>query len=238
MATPATAGSPSQKLPELAKTRPLVVGILIFPNVEVLDFCGPFEVLSVCRLGDLHQDDNVTKSPFVVHLIAKSKDPVVTVGGMQVLPHLTIDDIMENDIVLDILIVPGGVGTRALRQDAKVLEFVRQQAIRVHIVASVCTGAIVLAEAGPTVVPIGSTITTHWQAVDTLQTWYPHLIIDKIHSVTKNDTGTLYTSAGISAGIDMRFRLITDIFGEDTARNTAKRMEYSFPETYQRRIEF
>lgn len=135
--TTITTKSPSQQLREMAaqSSRQIRVGILIFPNVEVLDFCDPFEVLSVCRQGDLHQDDNVTQSPFVVQLIAAtaSMDPVTTVGGMQVVPHTTMEAIMKEDTGLDILIVPGGMGTRAIRQDTNVLDFVRHQAGKVHL---------------------------------------------------------------------------------------------------------
>jgi transcriptional regulator GlxA family with amidase domain len=246
--TPADSNAIANKLRDISHSRQLVVGILIFPNVEVLDFCGPFEVLSVCRLGGIDQDDNVTASPFSVKLIAKTMEPITTIGGMQVLPHETMEDIMmtkktdttTSTSFLDILIIPGGMGTRPLRHDTQVLDFIRHQAAHVSILASVCTGAILLAESG--VLPLGTTITTHWQALDLLQEWYGapnhHLIIDKEHSVTKNASGSLYTSAGISAGIDMCFRIIRDIFGDDVSRTTAKRMEYSYPEDYQRRIEF
>ncbi|KAG7351440.1 transcriptional regulator [Nitzschia inconspicua] len=238
--TTETPPSPSEILREIANTRQLVVGILIFTNVEVLDFCGPFEVLSVCRLGDLEQNDNITTSPFSVKLIAKTMDPVTTVGGMQVMPHMSIDNLMEKQdpILLDILIVPGGMGTRTLRNDVQVLDFVRYQAARVHFLASVCTGSCILAQAGSTVVPDGTVITTHWQTIELFQEWYPRLTIDRNHSVTKNDAGDLYTSAGISAGIDMCFRLIKDIFGEETSQHAAKRMEYTYPKDFQRRIDF
>ncbi|KAL3917959.1 MAG: hypothetical protein SGILL_004470 [Bacillariaceae sp.] len=235
------------QLKETAEKRQLVVGILVFENVEVLDFCGPFEVLSVCRKGTSDdEDENVTTSPFDVKLIGLSSSsssssslPVKTIGGMNVVPHTTMDEIVgastADSSPLDILIVPGGMGTRAIRHDAKVLDFIRQQQPLVKIVASVCTGAMLLAEAG--IFPAGTVITTHWKMIDTLQEWYPSLVIDKEHSVLKNDDGSMYTSAGISAGIDMTFRLVMDVFGEAVARATAKRMEYTYPEDYSRRIE-
>lgn len=265
--SPSTATSTShhlQQLKELAQQRQLQVGILVFDNVEVLDFCGPFEVLSVTRLGVEGHDENVTTaSPFDVRLIEhQTKKPIKTIGGMQVVPHVTMDHVMaaaaaaeaavettststspqthkqntQTHSSLDILILPGGMGTRTLRHDAKVLEFIRHQATRVKILASVCTGSILLGESG--VLPAGTTITTHWKAIEMLQGLYPTLIVEKDRCVVKNDTGTLYTSAGISAGIDMCFCLVTDLFGEDVARATARRMEYKYPEDYQRRIDF
>jgi transcriptional regulator GlxA family with amidase domain len=232
--TPTT--SVVRQLQDTALQRQLVAGILVFDNVEVLDFCGPFEVLSVCRMGTSDdENENITQSPFQVKLIGISKDPVSTVGGMQVLPHLTMKEVMASSSPLDILIIPGGMGTRPLRNNKAVLEFVTHQASVVKIMASVCTGAILLAKSG--ILPPGTTITTHWKAIDMLQEWYPSLNMDKEHSVIRNDAGTLYTSAGISAGIDMTFRLVKDVFGDDVARATAKRMEYGYPEDYRRRIQ-
>lgn len=223
-----------QALKDAATTRQLQVGILIFDKAEVLDFCGPFEALSVCRL-DPTADDNVTESPFVVKLIAQNKQPITTIGGMQVLPHHSIADCCG----LDILIIPGGFGSRQVRNNPQMIEFVRQRARTVKILASVCTGALVLAESA--VLEKESKITTHWQALDLLQEWYPDLHVERGVSVVKLDENekrpTVYTSAGISAGIDMSFWMIKDIFGESIARATAKQMEYSYPENFSRRID-
>jgi transcriptional regulator GlxA family with amidase domain len=238
-------------LQEVAKTRRLAVGILIFDKVEVLDFSGPFEVLSVCRI-DSTGDENVTESPFQVSLIGESKDPVTTIGGMQVLPHATIYEYSTdaaNAKSLDILIIPGGYGARQVRSNPKMIQFIRDQSTNVDILASVCTGAMVLAETD--VLEAGSTITTHWGMIDLLQEWYPQLQVEKDRSVIKQEPPrtpssisddpskrpVIFTSAGISAGIDMCFWIINDIFGEEISRAAAKYMEYSYPEGFSRRIQ-
>ena len=178
----------------------------------------------------------------MVKLIAQdAKKPVTTIGGMQVLPHHSIDDFDETQTTptLDILIIPGGFGSRQVRQNPRVMDFVRRQANKVKILASVCTGALILAESG--VLEKGSKITTHWQALDLLQEWYPDIQVQRGVSVVKLDPTAsrpfVFTSAGISAGIDMSFWIIRDIFGEVIARATAKQMEYSYPENFSRRVD-
>jgi transcriptional regulator GlxA family with amidase domain len=221
--------------PPLQEQKRLQVGILVFDKVEVLDFCGPFEVFSVCRLDPL-ADSNTTESPFEVFLIAESSDkPITTIGGMNVLPHKTLEEC--DDSKLDILVVPGGFGTRKLRSNANILDFIQRQSKQVDKLCSVCTGATLLAQV-PGVLPDGCRITTHWTAIDSLQKEFPKLIVDKTLAVVKQQYGKLYTSAGISAGIEMALLVVNDVFGEAVARATAKEMEYTYPETNERKIQF
>ena len=110
------------------------VGIFIFNDIEVLDFCGPFEVLSVTRLDESKRAD--TTSPFDVKLIAQTKEPITTTGKMKVIP----DYDFESCPKLDILIVPGGMGTRKLMYEKDVLDFVLKKAKEVELLTSVCTG--------------------------------------------------------------------------------------------------
>src|SRR5512140_2881342 len=102
------------------------VGILIFPNVEVLDFCGPFEVFSVTRLDEARRREE--PSPFEVVLIAESSGTVVATGGLKVQPDYTIDDAPA----LDILVVPGGWGTRTEINNQRLLHFIAAQARQVE----------------------------------------------------------------------------------------------------------
>src|ERR1700687_3863291 len=104
------------------------VGILVFRNVEVLDFCGPFEVFSVARLHEERRRQD--PSPLEVLLVAESRDTVTTAGGMRVLPMASFADCPP----LDILVVPGGMGTRKEMQNEAVLRFVREQAARIELV--------------------------------------------------------------------------------------------------------
>ena len=110
------------------------VGILVFPEVEVLDFCGPFEVFSVTRVDEARRRDEL--SPFEVFLVGESLDAITATGGMRVLP--TFD--LESCPALDVLVVPGGWGTRALVTDESVVEWIGRQAAHAELTASVCTG--------------------------------------------------------------------------------------------------
>lgn len=210
----------------MADPRPIRTGILVFPDVEVLDFCGPFEVLSVTRLDEARRRQ--TASPFEVLLVAETTDPVRTAGGMTVLPHTG----LEACPPLDVLIVPGGWGTRALLENRRVIEWVAARAARARRVASVCTGALLLGRAG---LLEGRRATTHWQTLDRMQALCPSTTVERdAHFV---EDGPVVTSAGISAGIDMSLVLVARLVGEDVARATAKYMEYPYPDDARRRIE-
>jgi transcriptional regulator GlxA family with amidase domain len=201
------------------------VGILIFENVEVLDFCGPFEVFSVTRLDEEKRREE--PSPFNVFLVAQTKDPIVTTGGMKVLPDYDFDDCPS----LSILVVPGGWGTRKEMNNGRLLSWIAECAKQAETLTSVCTGALLLGKAG---LLEGKRATTHWSSLDWMQERFPTTQVEKqMHFV---EEGNLFTSAGISAGIDMALKVVTRYFGETVARSTAKYMEYPFPESNARRI--
>ena len=201
------------------------VGILIFQDIEVLDFCGPFEVFSVTRLDEARRRE--TASPFQVHLIAQNKDSVMTTGGMQVIPNMD----LGNCLKLDILVVPGGWGTRALLVNQTLLDWIKMQSEHIELLTSVCTGALLLGKAG---LLENKQATTHWRSLDWMQELFPSTIVKRdLHVV---EDGNLFTSAGISAGIDMALKVVQRYYGEEVARATAKHMEYPFPENLHRRI--
>ena len=202
------------------------VGILLFDNVEVLDFSGPFEVFSVTRLDeDRRREDS---SPFEVCLVAENPEPVTTTGGMQVLPHCTIDDCLP----LDILLVPGGWGTREQVHNQILLEWLRSRAGQVQLLTSVCTGSMLLGFAG---LLDGRRATTHWRSLAWMRDSLPGVSVEeRKHFVVD---GNVWTSAGISAGIDMSLRIVAHLHGEEIARATARHMEYAYPESDVRRIE-
>ena len=129
------------------------VGILVFDDIEVLDFCGPFEVFSVARLDEARRLQE--PSPFEVLLVAETVDHITTTGGMRVLPDVAFAECPA----LDILLVPGGIGTRREMDNPALLTFVQEQAQRASCVASVCTGALILGQAG---LLEGLRATTHW----------------------------------------------------------------------------
>jgi transcriptional regulator GlxA family with amidase domain len=201
------------------------VGIIIFDEIEVLDFCGPFEVFSVTRLNEERRREE--PSPFEILLISQVDEAVATAGGMKVVPDFTFDNCPD----LDILVVPGGWGTRKEMHNEVMLSFVRSRAPRVEKLASVCTGALILGNAG---FLDGLRATTHWRYLQMMQELFPKVMVDsKSHVVT---AGRIITSAGISAGIDMALHVVADYFGEEVARATARHMEYPFPETNERRV--
>ncbi len=201
------------------------LGIVIFEEIEVLDFCGPFEVFSVTRLNESRRHEE--PSPYEVLLVSEFRQPVTTTGGMKVIPDFTFDDCPT----LDILVVPGGWGTRKEMHNEAMLSFVRSRAPYVETLASVCTGALILGNAG---LLDGLCATTHWRSLKMMQELFPKVTVDSATHVVKS--GKIITSAGISAGIDMALQVVSDCFGEETARSAARHMEYPFPENNERRV--
>ncbi len=203
------------------------VGIVLFEDIEVLDFCGPFEVFSATRLNEEKRREE--PSPFEVLLVAEHSNPVTTTGNMKVIPHHT----FENCPRLDILVVPGGWGTRKELSNPVMLDWLRTRATEVETLTSVCTGSMLLGFAG---LLNGLHATTHWRSLDWMRDSFPTVTVEyKKHVV---EDGRVLTSAGISAGIDMALRVVARYCGEAVARATAKHMEYPYPDNNARRILF
>ena len=121
------------------------VGILIFDGVEVLDFAGPFEVFSRARTipgADSRRTED--SAPFVVFTVGRSTAPVTATGGLSVAPRYSFTNVPR----IDLLVVPGGFGTRALLKDDKVLDWIRRTAVNLRQLTSVCTGSLLYAKAG------------------------------------------------------------------------------------------
>lgn len=193
------------------------VGIHIFDQVEVLDFCGPLEVFSSASLPGT-ESTYPESQLYRVHLIARTRDPIRTVGGMTVTPHYSIDDHPE----IEILVVPGGYGTRRIEEgDERVIAWIAEQRRRIELVTSVCTGAFLLARAG---VLDGQRATTHWGSVQHLGETYPEIEVTGDERVV--DLGPVITSAGVSAGIDMALHVVSRQHGIGAAIQTARDMEY------------
>jgi transcriptional regulator GlxA family with amidase domain len=193
------------------------VGILIFDDVEVLDFAGPFEVFSRTRLvagAESRRTDD--SAPFHVFTVARIGELVTAIGGLKVMPDYAWSDAPA----IDLLVVPGGFGTRALLRDEPTLAWVRSAAARASLVTSVCTGALVLAQLG---LLAGRRATTHWAAYDLLASLDPSIQVDR-HSRVVSDG--VVTSAGVSAGIDMAFDVVEQLCGKDVADETAHYIEY------------
>ena len=202
------------------------VGILVFPQVEVLDFCGPFEVFSVTRLDESARREE--SSPFEVLLVAETTEPITATGGLRVIPDVSLDACPP----LDVLVVPGGWGTRSEIKNERLLAWIRARGTAVETLTSVCTGSMLLGQAG---LLDGRRATTHWRALPWMRESFPAVgVEEKLHVV---EDGNVLTSAGISAGIDMALRVVARYHGDEVARNTARNMEYRYvPEDNSRRI--
>ena len=190
------------------------VGMLIFDEVEVLDFCGPFEVFSMASPVDATSDN---ARFFRVVTIAEADRIVSCRGGLLVQPHHTINDHPP----LDVLVVPGGQGTRREISNPAILDWIGRQASDVELTTSVCTGAFLLAARG---MLDGKRATTHWASIDWLREHYPEITVLDDERVV--DEGRIVTSAGVSAGIDMALHIVARLHGADAAAQTARRMEY------------
>lgn len=187
------------------------VGILLFNEVEVLDFAGPFEVFSLATLPD-------GKKPFAVSTVSQTGETVSARNGLKVIPDYS----FTSAPAFDILIVPGGYGAEEIElHNPILLHWLKEQAAKTELLASVCTGAFLLAAAG---LLDGLVVTTHWMDTDRLEREYPRLNVER--GVKFVDQGGIITAGGISAGINMSFHIITRLLGPEVARTTAKRMEY------------
>jgi transcriptional regulator GlxA family with amidase domain len=188
------------------------IGIYIYDDAEVLDFSGPFEVFTTA--SRVYKES----TPFEVYLIGETGDIVTARAGYKVIPHCGID----NHPPLDVLIVVGGVHTQEMTKP-RVLRWMRAQADTAKIVASVCTGAFLLAQAG---VLENQRVTTHWEDIADLRKQFPKLKV--IEGVRWIDEGDRLTSGGISAGIDMSLHLVSRMHSQILAEKTALQMEFSW----------
>jgi transcriptional regulator GlxA family with amidase domain len=197
--------------------QPWTVGILIFDQVEVLDFAGPFEVFSRTRVDPrreaLRTDEGAPFCPFTV---AKTTAPVIATGGLRVVPQHSYASAPR----IDLLVVPGGFGTRALANDQETLDWIGKVARESRLVTSVCTGSLLLSKAG---LLQGKRATTHWGALDELEALGGG--VEVVRGARWVDDGVI-TSAGVSAGIDMAFYVVEKLLGKEVADRTARYIDY------------
>lgn len=190
------------------------IGLVLFDDAEELDFVGPFEVFTMVNEVFGHLGDEARHD---VLLISESGKPVRGAKGMEIAVTHSFADAPQ----LDILLIPGGNGTRREETNQPMLDFLNAQAKGAEWVTSVCTGSLVLGAAGLTE---GKRVTTHWAFIpDLKKRGYAGDVLEAIRYVRD---GNLVTSAGVSAGIDMALWLTGQIYGPDHARLTQKAMEY------------
>lgn len=192
------------------------VAILVFDDVEVLDFAGPFEVFAVT-------DELAGGATFHAFTVTGVPGSVRARNGLKIVPDFT----LENCPPPDVLVVPGGFGTRALLKQPALLEWVRTRAGRAEVVLSVCTGALVLAQAG---LLDGLRVTTHAERLALLAELAPRAIVDPSRRFHDNagpaGRSRIVTAAGISAGIDASLHVVGQLLGPDAVARTARYMEY------------
>ena len=186
------------------------IGIYIYDDAEVLDFSGPFEVFSAAK--------RLANNNWQVFLVAEHAAPVIARAGFTVNPHYSFAD----HPAIDLLIVVGGVHTAELTKP-QVISWIKQTADSAKHVASVCTGAFLLAKAG---LLDGLTVTTHWEDQADLAYMFPTLNV--IANKRWLSQVKFTTSGGISAGIDMSLALVEQLISPEHAELTAKQMDYQW----------
>ncbi len=188
----------------------MVIAVALFDGAEELDWAGPWEVLAAW--AEQWPDDGVR-----VFTLARSDGVVTCAKGLRVLP----DETWETAPPLDVLVYPGGRGTRTELKDEAVLDWVRGLAGSGTVVASVCTGSLVLAAAG---LLDGKPATTHWQSLELLPTLGSEIEVRPDDRFV--DTGEVITAAGVSAGIDMALHLVARLHSPERAREVRRYIQY------------
>ena len=193
------------------------VGILLFNEVEVLDFAGPFEVFSLAENVASASNDKY----FKVITIAEHQAPISTRNGLKVIPDYN----FANHSKIDVLIVPGGYGAEKIEiHNQTVIDWIIAQANSAELTLSVCTGALLLAKAG---LLAGRSATTHWMDLDNLASYPDVKVIANTRYVdASDDTHNIVTSAGISAGIHASLYCVKKLIDSETMCATAHRMEF------------
>jgi transcriptional regulator GlxA family with amidase domain len=186
------------------------IAIAVFDGAEELDFVGPWEVLAAWR--DSSPDDGIE-----VVLVAETAEPVTCAKGMRVLPDVTWPELGA----IDVLVYPGGRGTRAQLGDETIRARLRALGQRGTLLTSVCTGALVYADAG---LLDGRPATTYWSAFDLLRELGRD--IDPRPEERFVDNGEVITAAGVSAGIDMALHLVGRLATPDKAREVRRYIQY------------
>ena len=186
------------------------VGIYVFDGVEVLDFAGPFEVFSRATL----KGQNI----FEVFTIGKTNTQINTYNNLKLIPEKSFSDALA----LDVLIVPGGSGIQEHElQDSITLDWIKAQSKKVPVIASVCTGALLLGACG---LLNNKKATTHHENLEELKSICPS--VELVKNTPFVDQGNVHSSAGIATGIDLSLHLVARLFGEAVAVATAEKIAY------------
>lgn len=184
----------------------ITIGIVIFPNVEELDFVAPFEVLSYIN--------KIQSNSTNVLLVAPTLEPIQAFNGLRVLPDVSFEDCPN----LNILLFPGGKGRIQWMKEPSIQAFIHHHQEEVTYLASVCTGAFFLAEAG---ILLGKEATTYHSNFDELSRYGVNVVSSKVVQ-----DGKIITAGGVSSGLELGFYLLRELFGVALAQEVAEKIEY------------
>jgi transcriptional regulator GlxA family with amidase domain len=191
-----------------SRNKPRRVVILAFPGVQPLDVIGPAEVFSGA-------DTLAGGGAYTIEVVAKEPGPIATRGqGYSLVPKLTTASCRGP---IDTLMVAGGVGVRAAEDDVGLIRWIRSAARRSRRVTSVCSGSLLLARAG---LLEGKTVTTHWSSTEELARRHPELNVDPTPIFVRD--GNVWTSAGVTSGMDLSLALVEEDLGRDVAVEIAR----------------
>jgi transcriptional regulator GlxA family with amidase domain len=182
-------------------------GFLVFPDLEELDLVGPWEIIRYWS--------RIAQGPENCLMVSEKSGPVICNKGMSINPQATFSECPP----LDYLLVPGGQGTRKEVDNEALIRFVIEQAEHCRAVLSVCTGSFILHRAG---LLSGRQATTHWASLDRLRDLGDVIVVEE--RIVRD--GPIWTSAGVSAGIDLALALVADVAGEETAGKIQFGVEY------------
>jgi transcriptional regulator GlxA family with amidase domain len=195
-------------------SRPIRIALFAYPDLQVLDLSGPFEFFA--RATRLLREEGRSHPGYSVAVVGSEAGPLTGSSGFRFLPDATWRDLRGE---VDTLLVIGGRGVEAMLADRPVLSWLRKMSGRVRRLGSVCTGAFLLAEAG---LLDGRSATTHWSRAADLARRYPRVNVQEDRIWVRD--GSVYTSAGVSAGMDLALALIEEDLGADVALGVARAM--------------
>lgn len=192
---------------------PLIHVVMVaYPDAHVLDITGPLEVLSGVKL---FKDGGV--GGYELTLVAPDLNPIRTTSGLNLVPDMTFDQVRDSQLPVDVLMISGGHGTQAALKDHNLLDFVRWADAQADRVISICTGSFILAELG---LLDGRRAATHWWWCPILRQRYPAIDLDE-DAIYVHD-GKYWTSAGVTAGMDLALALVEADWGHEIALKVAR----------------
>jgi len=194
--------------------KPLRIAFFVYPGIQALDLSGPLELFA--RATRLLRDEQKSYPGYAPLVVGTEKGPIAGSSGFRFLPDTTYPEVRSG---IDTLLVVGGIGVNALVDDPRVLSWLRKMSGKVRRFGSVCTGAFLLAEAG---LLDGRTATTHWSRAAELARSYPRVRVEDDRIWVRD--GNVYTSAGVSAGMDLALALIEEDLGAEIALQVARAM--------------